>query len=230
MRIHLLVPNRRFRFSLRLLFVVTTVFGLLLTWVLAERYTSQQEFDIAVRFAGDAFCVRREGPFYSEQRDLESRPQGWWRSAAEFAWGRRVVGISVHSNAITDLRPLAELPRLRWLSVSATSIENLAPLAGLRQLQTLDIEETNVTSLTPLQGLHELRSINAYGTGIHDLTPIANLRKLEYLNVAATRATTLTTLARLKSLKILDISAGTPVSDAQLQELHKHLPDCVIKR
>jgi Leucine-rich repeat (LRR) protein len=58
---------------------------------------------------------------------------------------------------ITDLTPLASLPKLTYVDVSGTGVKSLAPLAKLKNLTELYLETTFVEDLAPLKGLTKLR-------------------------------------------------------------------------
>ena len=67
------------------------------------------------------------------------------------------------------------------------------------------VEDSPVRDLTPLAGLQSLQELNLYSTQVNDLTPLANLTSLETLYVI-----------------------NTPVSEEQVEQLRKALPNCKI--
>jgi internalin A len=113
---------------------------------------------------------------------------------------------------VSDLRPLAQLTRLRQLSFQGTSVTDLGPLAHLKALQQLSLQRTGVTDLGPLAHLKALQWLDLDGTSVTDLGPLAQLRTLHRLYLRGTRVTDLGPLAQLRALQRLYLD-GTAVTD-----------------
>ena len=107
-----------------------------------------------------------------------------------------------------DLEPLKELHNLKRLTISQTAVKNIKPLSGLVNLQWLDLTRTTV----------------------YDLKPIKNLKNLEYFNINNTQVASLEPLKSLTRLQTLHISGCKNISDRQVEDLHKALPNLKIKQ
>jgi hypothetical protein len=89
---------------------------------------------------------------------------------------------------LRDPRPLAALPRLRYLYLTATGLRELSGLAGLTQLNSLHlVAHDKVDSLAPLASLGNLRHLSVWMNGVREggLAPLAALRGLRSLDVSA---------------------------------------------
>ncbi|WP_176159633.1 NACHT domain-containing protein [Prosthecobacter debontii] len=156
---------------------------------------------------------------------------------------------------LSDLAPLEGLSGLQWLYLSnCTGLSDLAPLARLFGLQDLDLSNcTGLSDLEPLAGLSNLRALNLLNcTGFRDLAPLAALSGLQSLGllgctglsdlapleglsgmwvlylIGCTGLSDLAPLAGLSSLRILDLSGCSGVTEEQVEELRKALPECDI--
>ena len=101
----------------------------------------------------------------------------------EFAANLRELRLS--RNPITDLRPLANLTKLKGLHIGDISLpmENLElhPLTNLIKLENLSLQRNGILDITPLSGLTKLRTLSIEGNPITDLRPLyrLNLRELD---------------------------------------------------
>ena len=144
--------------------------------------------------------------------------------------------------AISNLSPLAQLPRLRDLIVRDNKLDlvtlapaekleelylercSLSSLIGLercRALRKLQAEDNHVDDLRPLADLAELRVINLEGNRVSDLAPLAKLTKLHTLSLGLTRITDLAPLAKMKKLEKLSIKRTNVTDVSPLKGLEK---------
>lgn len=72
--------------------------------------------------------------------------------------------LSLANNAISDVGPLAGLPRLTTLVIDDNRISDVVPLARLPQLTMLSLRNNRISDMSPLVGLTQLKgSKNRYG-------------------------------------------------------------------
>ena len=150
----------------------------------------------------------------------------------------RAVGLKqldLGFNLVSDLRPLAALPRLeslnldgaapdlqvlasltglKRLSVRNNGIEDLGALASLAGLTELDAGDNLIANLRPLSGLGRLEVLRADRNRIADLWPLASLARLEVLELGSNRIGDLQPLAGLARLRKLRLAGNG------LAELH----------
>ena len=109
-------------------------------------------------------------------------------------------------NPITDLRPLANLTKLKDLHLGDISLPmanlKLHPLANLTNLEKLLLHRSGVLDLTPLSGLTKLRTLSIEGNSITDLRPLYRLN-LRELDASHCPLIDLHQLARLTSLEYI---------------------------
>ena len=127
--------------------------------------------------------------------------------------------------SVTDLAPLAELPRLRVLRLEYTNPHrrpismpfDLEPLRGAQRLEVLVLPRTAIDDLEPLRALPALRELDVSFTRVVDLSPLASITSLIRIGLRATRVFSIAPLAGLNALQDLDV-AHTAVND--LSPLH----------
>ncbi len=120
-----------------------------------------------------------------------------------------------HTNAVTDLAPIAGLPRLERLHLGDNPITDLSTLPTLPLLTFLDIERTGVSDLGPLADCSALEMLYASGTPISDVEPLAAAPSLRSIELDDTLVSDVTPLARIEGLYRLKVS-GTAVSNVSV--------------
>ena len=146
----------------------------------------------------------------------------------------KVNGKYVNSNEISDLSPLSNLTRLRFLSLHSNSISDVSPLSGLTRLITLSLHHNSISDVSPLSGLTNLTMLNLYDNSISDVSPLSDLTRLKVLMLSKNSisdVSPLSGLTRLRSLMLHhnSISDVSPLSDltglSLLQLAHNNISD-----
>jgi hypothetical protein len=88
-----------------------------------------------------------------------------------------------HTNAISDIGPLAGLTKLEDLSIHTHEISDLSPLRGLTSLTELRLAGNPVTDLSPLSEITTLRTLELTGTLVTDLRPLSGLANIDYIDL-----------------------------------------------
>jgi hypothetical protein len=145
-----------------------------------------------------------------------------------------VRSIVLNETDVTDrgLSGLAELTGLEALRIGVgrqITDAGLAELARLQDLKELALVGTRVTDegmkhVAALRGLRQLSVSDVSDAGFHQLRQLAGLEQLELLRADITPAGVedLQALRQLRSLALI----GCHLSDANLDELRRGLPDC----
>lgn len=235
--------RRRFlRFSLRTFLVVLTLTGVWLGWQVNRADRQRKAVTWVEQMGG---VVRYNYEVNEEGHYVDPKPTGpeWLRD-----YCHQVVAVDLGETLVSDLGPLAHLPRLEGLVLCRTRVSDLTPLANLKSLQSLSLAHTPVNDLTPLASLKGLQSLSISNTHVSDLGPLANLPRLETLYLGSTQVSSVTPLAGLKSLEVLSlldtqVNDLTPLlklkslafltlepttSEEQIVQLRQALPTCEI--
>ena len=115
------------------------------------------------------------------------------------------------------------------LDVEHMDIGNIKVLEECYELRKLILNNNMVDDLTPLKNCTKLEHLALKNTLVSNLSPLANCKNLRYLDLWGTRVTDLYDIYGLKELKYLCIK-NTEIRPAQLDDLKKNLPDCVIEQ
>ena len=105
----------------------------------------------------------------------------------------------------SDIAPLSQLSELESLSISGNSVSDLAPISGLKKLNFLQISDNRISDLAPISGLSDLKTLYLDNNPISDFSPLYELGALRTLSMK-----------------------GISISEDQLKQLQKALPDCSI--
>lgn len=219
-------PKRRLRqFSLRTLFVLLTLFGIVVGWKTHE-FRRQRDAQKWISEQGGRFAVDSNsifGPIVSV--DLR---QSEISDLTPLSQQRSIRLLVLRGTAVRDLSPLSHLDAIEMLDLSDSRVEDLTPLATATKLQRLDLRNTRVRDLTPLATSNRLRELDLSMTQVRDITPLMGLESLQRLELLGLGACDLTPLSKFKQLRSLYFSpAVRPASSyALLKQLQQSLPGC----
>ncbi|MEG4998190.1 CHAT domain-containing protein [Microcoleus sp. B4-D4] len=130
----------------------------------------------------------------------EAKTQECSRAAQTLA---NLTQLSLKSNQIVNLEPLASLTNLTILELNENQIVNLEPLANLTNLRILELNENQIVNLKPLANLTNLTRLYLIRNQIVDIKPLSKLTKLKKLNLSFNQITDVQPLSELTSLKFL---------------------------
>jgi hypothetical protein len=118
---------------------------------------------------------------WPQLRNLELVNADWVTSIAPVT-ALPLEVLSVECPQLTDITPIARLPRLRWLYIGGSPFPDLSPVTALTQLKVLNISRHGyplTLDLTPIAQLPALLRLSLYDVpGDTDLTPLAKMRNL----------------------------------------------------
>ena len=159
--------------------------------------------------------------------------------------------LDINGTAVSDLTPIKNLKNLEYLNISRTKVTSLEPIRGLTNLQTLYTYQTPVSdidplkelknlknlylgpiedsNLEPIRGLTNLMYLDLSGPEI-DLEVIADLENLVWLSLSKTNVSNLEPIKKLRHLDTLLIGNCHDITDQQIEDLQKALPNLEIQR
>ena len=138
-------------------------------------------------------------------------------SGLEFA--KHLRELSIWGNPITDLTPIAGLPKLELLYMWATSVSDITPVVNLTNLRNFRASYCDIADISPLANLVKLEKLSLPGNGITDITPLANLTQLRLLNLESNSIADVRPLAGLPLLKTLTIERNRITDHSPLDGL-----------
>ena len=236
--------RRWYQYSLRLLFVLTTVCAIACSWFAVKRQQAEQQRAAVETLKSWGWVV-----IYDYELDADGTFMGADPPGPE--WLRKIVGADFfacpvifaapdgdsvryewpveHRTTDAELRQLASLTPLtqvRSLDLCGSRITDtgLRHLAGMTKLGNLDLGFTKITDagLAHLGQMTVLKNLSLVSTNITDagLVRLAGMTQLEHLDIGYTKITDtgLEHLARMTELKNLDLR-DTKITDAGLERL-----------
>ncbi len=138
--------------------------------------------------------------------------------------------LSLFETNITDLKPIKELTNLQSLNIADTQVTDFQPLAELTNLRDLSLQRTPIIDLEPIKGMTKLLSLIITNCQVHDLEPITGLTNLQQLYLSGTPVSNLEPVKALKKMKSLNIEGCNNITDEQVEDLQKALPELKIER
>ena len=111
-----------------------------------------------------------------------------------------------HNFDITDFSFVTYMPDLEIMVMSMTGAHDLTPFASCSHLKYIEAGNCQLSDLSPLAACTELRHLNVgTNSGVSDISPLYDL-----------------------NLKRLWIGIGDPVPSAQVEEMRRLHPDCIV--
>ena len=143
---------------------------------------------------------------------------------------KKLSWLDIRDTEVTDIEPISGLSNLRSLFISGSKISNLEPLDSLDGLFDIIVSAGQFKDLALSTRLPALRNLALVGPEVNDLTDIQEeLRNIQVLELNNTNVTDLQPLKALTNLSELHLY-GTQVSDEQVKEVQKALPEIGIFR
>ena len=116
------------------------------------------------------------------------------------------------------------------ICVEGTELSSLYGFEKFDCLETVRLGRNRIQSVSAMQNAHcreRIRYLDLSFNLIEDISPLGTLSNLETLDLRNNQISSLVPLRRLTNLKKLYIS-GNPLTDEQVEELRRALPDCDI--
>lgn len=131
---------------------------------------------------------------------------------------------------MTTIEPLKGLSNLQGLWITGIAISDLTPIKESIKLQTLIVDNTKISDLEPIKGLKNLQILDIRGTQVTDLRPLMRLTNLERLLIDNTNVSDLSPLKYLTNLTRLFVRNCHNITDKEIDDLQKALPNLKITR
>ena len=103
------------------------------------------------------------------------------RSLEGLQYAVNLYDLHLGVNQITNIEPLANLPKLTVLDLYSNEVSDLSPLSNDTSLEQLDIRRNNVFDLDPLTHLSKLARLDASYNQIADLSPLRDIPHIDHL-------------------------------------------------
>ena len=116
------------------------------------------------------------------------------------------------------------------LCVEGTELSSLFGFEKFDCLETVKLSRNRIENLSAMQNAHcreRIRTLDLSFNLIEDVSPLAALSNLETLDLRSNQISSVYPLKRLTNLKKLDLT-GNPLTEEQVEELRRALPDCEI--
>jgi len=120
--------------------------------------------------------------------------------------------LNLYNNQISDFSPLAGLTNLWRLLLSSNQTNDLSHLAALTNLQELFLNFNQISDLSPLVGLTKLQRLYLHSNQISDLSPLAEMTNLYELDLDFNQISDLSPLADMTNMQTLDLHSNN-ISD-----------------
>jgi Leucine-rich repeat (LRR) protein len=140
---------------------------------------------------------------------------------------KKIKELYISNPDLYNISLLSKLTNLEELQFYNVKVGNLEPIANLTNLKELRLRKLPAGNLEPLRNLKNLKELWLYEMPISDIEPLGNLKNLEEIRMYDVNVRNLDVLFNLKNLKVLWL-LYVPVSDEQVEELQKALPDLEI--
>ena len=116
------------------------------------------------------------------------------------------------------------------LDLFGKNITNIMLLKQCKNLKKLYLAGTTISDISPLAGLTNMTKLYLHNNQINDISSLTGLINMIFLTLSNNQISDILPLVGLKKLKVLDIKNCEEITDKQVDDLHKALPDLRINR
>ena len=121
--------------------------------------------------------------------------------------------LDIGGNPLSELAPLAGLPRLVRLFAWECRIGDITPLSNLTTLKYLDLNVNRIVDISAITNLTGLIELVLANNPISNISPLTNMVQLHTLRVGRCEIFDITPLANLTRLRHLDLSHNDRIVD-----------------
>ena len=138
--------------------------------------------------------------------------------------------LKIGFNEISNIEALRGLVNLQELYIESTPISDIEPISNLSNLKLLHLFNTPITELRSIKNLKNIQSFYCSNTKIKDIEPIRNLTNLKRLELQSVDISDINPIKELKYLETFTIFRCQYITDEQIEDLQKALPNLKIQR
>jgi len=140
----------------------------------------------------------------------------------------KVTEMFLSDYELTDVTCLGKLAQLSNLDLHNNRLSDLKGIEMLTQLKDLNLRNNQLPDLKGIEMLTQLKYLDLFNNRLTDVKSLQNLTQLTSLNLGNNQLTDVTGLERLKQLEFLSLLRNNAITKAQIAELRKALPECLI--
>lgn len=138
--------------------------------------------------------------------------------------------LSIGNMQVTDFNFLSDMTNLKELWLDNDRIYNLTPIKDLKNLQKLSLSGTKISDLKLLEGLTNLNTLWLGRSQVKSVKSLQELKNLKILSLRETQVSDISPLRKLIKLEQLDITKCNNITEEQVEDLQKALPNLEIKK
>jgi hypothetical protein len=138
----------------------------------------------------------------------------------------------IYTRGVSDLSLLEKFINLRELTLTSLEIPENALPKWIKMLgkYNFNIRQRYLIDLSPLAKLPKLSRLNLSNTSFEDIDTITGIKNLHELDISNTKVSDLKPIKKFKQLNYLDIGKCVNITDQQVEDLQKALPNLRIER
>ena len=122
----------------------------------------------------------------------------------------------------------ADYEKVTKLNLRVQQLTSVKGLEKLTQLEWLSLDYNQLTDVKGLEKLTQLKELYLGGNQLTDVKELEKLTQLEELGLGDNKLTDVKGLENLTQLKELNLENNPDLTKAQIAELQKALPNCLI--
>lgn len=153
-----------------------------------------------------------------------------WEIKSKLTHYQNLRHLAILQHNANNITPLSNLTNLRSLLLFETeNIKDIAPLSELINLEQLNISGLQMVDLSPLAELNNLKYLFLSQANLSNIEPLKELINLQNLYIEGTITGDISSLKKLVNLQELTLYDRQNISDQQIEDLQKALPNLKIE-
>jgi internalin A len=124
------------------------------------------------------------------------------KSLKGLEYATNLFSLYLADNHISDVSPIANLPKLTKINLGTNQIKDIRSLGALPSLLDLSIDHNQLTDISVLKNSPKLGSLSINHNQISDISSLAGLNQMYFLNINENLIDNISSVSKMKDLHI----------------------------
>ncbi|OCT14889.1 hypothetical protein A8709_12190 [Paenibacillus pectinilyticus] len=132
----------------------------------------------------------------------QTRKENIVNSLKGLEYAKNLYSLYFSNNNISDVSPIANLPKLTKLSLGGNKLKDISKLGSLPSLTNLGLNHNQIEEISVLSNFPNLEILSINHNQIKNINNLNNLTKLTFLNIEENQITDISAIHDLKKLNL----------------------------
>ncbi|MGQ7890606.1 leucine-rich repeat domain-containing protein [Paenibacillus sp. WC2504] len=152
--------------------------------------------DVLQKYSGDITVedLEKLDTLYQTRKDIKVS------SLKGLEYATNLYSLYFANNNISDVSPIANLPKLAKLALGSNKIKDISSLGALPSLTDLSVNHNDIEDVSVLSRSPKLQLLSINHNKIKDISKLGNLKDITFLNIEENQISDISSISSYKSL------------------------------